>query len=115
MLKVVHLLCVSALLLLRTSNAAIGPVADLTIRNRDISPDGFLRSYVFTFCLFRTWSLISFSAVLAGGTFPGPVIRGVKGDRFKLNVIDRLKDARMLRSTSIVHCIAYRFPDKCLF
>lgn len=42
-------------------NAAIGPVTDLHIVNRNISPDGFTRP-----------------AVLAGGTFPGPVIRGKK-------------------------------------
>ena len=41
------------------SYAAIGPVADLEISNVDISPDGFTRA-----------------AVLAGGTFPGPLIRG---------------------------------------
>jgi hypothetical protein len=112
MLKVFHLLCASALLLLRPSNAAIGPTADLVIRNVDLSPDGFPRSYALTFCLCRTWSLTSFRTVLAGGTFPGPVIRGVKGDRFKLNVIDRLRDARMLRSTSIVRCNAYLLRDK---
>ncbi|GLB41438.1 putative multicopper oxidase family protein [Lyophyllum shimeji] len=63
---------------------AIGPVSDLVISNKVISPDGFERS-----------------AVLAGGTFPGPVIKGRRGDRFKLNVIDSLTDNTMLRSTSI--------------
>ena len=41
--------------------AAIGPVTDLTIVNKDISPDGVIRS-----------------SVLAGGTFPGPLIKGNK-------------------------------------
>ncbi|KAF8073914.1 laccase [Lyophyllum atratum] len=63
---------------------AIGPSTDLTIKNVVISPDGFTRS-----------------TVLANGIFPGPVIRGDKGDRFKINVIDSLTDPTMLRSTSI--------------
>ena len=41
--------------------AAIGPVTDLTIVNKDIKPDGVIRS-----------------AVLAGGTFTGPLIQGHK-------------------------------------
>ncbi|GLB41431.1 putative multicopper oxidase family protein [Lyophyllum shimeji] len=54
-----------------------------------IAPDGFSRS-----------------AVLAGGaadsvSFPGPLIKGNKGDRFQLNVIDSLTDGTMLKSTSI--------------
>ncbi|CAL1710124.1 unnamed protein product [Somion occarium] len=64
--------------------AAIGPVADLHIVNDNIAPDGFSRD-----------------VVLAGGTFPGPLITGHKGDNFKLNVIDDLTEASMLKSTSI--------------
>ncbi|KAJ6528614.1 laccase [Mycena vulgaris] len=65
--------------------AAIGPVANLEIVNKHISPDGFPRS-----------------AVLAGGTFPGPLIIGKKpGTNFKLNVVDKLTDSTMLKSTSI--------------
>nr|WGJ61556.1 laccase 15 precursor [Cerrena unicolor] len=64
--------------------AAIGPVADLHITDDTIAPDGFSRP-----------------AVLAGGGFPGPLITGNKGDAFKLNVIDELTDASMLKSTSI--------------
>lgn len=41
--------------------AAIGPVTDLHIVNADVAPDG-----------------ISRAAVLAGGTFPGPLIVGNK-------------------------------------
>ena len=44
-----------------TALAAIGPVTDLHIVNADIAPDG-----------------ISRAAVLAGGTFPGPLIVGNK-------------------------------------
>ncbi|TFK32885.1 Cupredoxin, partial [Crucibulum laeve] len=67
----------------------IGPIADLHIGNKVISPDGFNRS-----------------SVLAGTsatdlTFPGPLITGNKGDHFQLNVIDELTDTTMLRSTSI--------------
>nr|AFI41890.1 laccase 3 [Steccherinum murashkinskyi] len=66
------------------AKAAIGPFADLHISNSNISPDGFTRP-----------------AVLAGGTFPGPLIKGNKGDNFQLNVIDELTNEDMLKSTSI--------------
>jgi len=66
------------------ARAAIGPVADLHISNANIQPDGFTRP-----------------AVLAGGTFPGPLIKGNKGDHFELNVIDELDNEDMLKSTSI--------------
>ncbi|KAJ7632022.1 laccase 14 [Mycena rosella] len=72
----------------------------LEIVNKVISPDGYRRS-----------------AVLAGGTFPGPLIKGNKvcnfarrgpdkltssqGDRFMINVEDKLNDATMLTDTSI--------------
>nr|WGJ61553.1 laccase 12 precursor [Cerrena unicolor] len=64
--------------------AAIGPVADLHIVDASVAPDGFSRP-----------------AVLAGGTFPGPLITGKMGDTFKLNVIDDLTNEAMLKSTSI--------------
>ncbi|KAF9461471.1 laccase [Collybia nuda] len=69
--------------------AAIGPVADLHIVNKNISPDGFERP-----------------GVLAGETvdtasFPGPLIKGNKGDNFQLNVINGLTDPSMNTSTSI--------------
>lgn len=64
--------------------AAIGPVTDLQIVNKFISPDGFNRS-----------------TVLAGGTFPGPLITGCMGDNFKINVQDKLTNDTMERSTSI--------------
>ncbi|KAF5379393.1 hypothetical protein D9615_006644 [Tricholomella constricta] len=81
MLSAVHL--VYALSFLRAANA-IGPVSDLVISNKVISPDGFARS-----------------AVLAGGVFPGTPIIAKKGAHFKLNVIDTLTDNTMLRSTTI--------------
>ncbi|KAF8075317.1 laccase [Lyophyllum atratum] len=62
----------------------IGPVADLHIKNANVAPDGFMRS-----------------AVLAGESFPGPVISGNKGDEFRINVINELEDQTMLKSTSI--------------
>ncbi|KAF5316706.1 hypothetical protein D9619_006803 [Psilocybe cf. subviscida] len=64
--------------------ASIGPVATLNVANAVISPDGFSRS-----------------AVLAGGTFPGPVIAGTKGANFKLNVVNALTDITMDKVTSI--------------
>lgn len=75
--------------LFATAHAAIGPIADVHIVNKNIAPDGFTRS-----------------TVLAGGlansaTFPGPLISGIKGETFILNVIDSLTDTTMLRSTSI--------------
>ena len=60
--------------------AAIGPVANVHVRNKVISPDGFSRSYVL-FVRCRGSVLTFISAVLAGSTttnvgFPGPLIRG---------------------------------------
>ncbi|KAJ6549619.1 laccase [Mycena vulgaris] len=66
------------------SAVTIGPSASLEIVNKVISPDGFTRS-----------------TVLAGGTFPGPLIKGNKGDAFSINVEDKLTDTSMLVSTSI--------------
>nr|AXY79772.1 laccase [Lignosus rhinocerotis] len=64
--------------------AAVGPVTDLNIVNDNVSPDGFSRE-----------------AVLAGGTFPGPLITGQKNDNFKINVVDQLTNPTMLTATSI--------------
>ena len=50
-----------AIALATGSYAAIGPVTDLHIVNQNLAPDGFNRP-----------------TVLAGGTFPGPLIRGNK-------------------------------------
>ncbi|KAI0072148.1 laccase [Panus rudis PR-1116 ss-1] len=72
------------LLSLQHAHAAIGPIADLHIINADIAPDGFSRP-----------------AVLAGGTFPGPLIVGQKGGDLEINVHDDLTNADMFKSTSI--------------
>ncbi|KAG6917343.1 hypothetical protein DXG01_002914 [Tephrocybe rancida] len=45
--------------------------------------------------------LNDFSAVLAEGIFPGPVISGIKGDHFQVNVVNDLTDHSMDLSTSI--------------
>nr|AOX15702.1 laccase 1 [Trametes hirsuta] len=66
------------------AHAAIGPTADLTISNAEVSPDGFARQ-----------------AVVVNNVTPGPLVAGNKGDRFQLNVIDNLTNHTMLKSTSI--------------
>ncbi|KAL1750107.1 laccase [Schizophyllum commune] len=66
---------------------ALGPVGNLPIVNKEIAPD--VSSHV----VFRT--------VLANGKFPGELIKGTKGNTFKINVQDQLNDTRMLRSTTI--------------
>ncbi|THH32839.1 hypothetical protein EUX98_g1349 [Antrodiella citrinella] len=65
-------------------HASVGPVTQLQITNANISPDGFSRP-----------------AVLAGGTFPGSVISGNKGDNFQITVVNQLTDVSMLTDTSI--------------
>ncbi|KAJ7738957.1 laccase 1 [Mycena metata] len=57
-----------------TGAVMIGPAADIHLVNAEVSPDGFPRSY--------------------------GVLKGL-GDTFNLNVIDRLTDNTMLRSSSI--------------
>ncbi|OCH84564.1 laccase 2 [Obba rivulosa] len=82
-----NFLSLTALLALSFSSgtlAAIGPVTDLTITDASISPDGFERA-----------------AVLAGGTFPGPLITGNIGDNFQINVVNQLSNETMLESTTI--------------
>ncbi|KAG7447863.1 uncharacterized protein BT62DRAFT_844808, partial [Guyanagaster necrorhizus] len=63
---------------------SIRSIANMQIVNADIIPDGFNRG-----------------TVLAGGTFPGPLVKGNMGNRFKINIIDQLTDDMMLRSTNI--------------
>ncbi|THH00638.1 hypothetical protein EW026_g1910 [Hermanssonia centrifuga] len=65
-------------------HGAIGPIADLAIVNAEVNPDGFSRQ-----------------AVLAGGTFPGPVITGTKGANFQINVMDQLTNETMLKTTTV--------------
>nr|CAI56705.1 Lac2 protein [Phlebia radiata] len=66
------------------TNSGIGPVTDLRISNAVVSPDGFSRD-----------------AVVVQGQFPSPLIKGNKGDMFKLNVINQLQDTALNTSTSI--------------
>ncbi|KAI0771658.1 laccase B [Trametes elegans] len=73
-----------SLALSRTVNGAIGPVADLTLSNADISPDGFSRA-----------------AVVMNSVFPGPLVSGNKGDNFQINVVDNLTNSTMLKTTTI--------------
>ncbi|KAJ7488913.1 laccase 1 [Mycena latifolia] len=63
---------------------AIGPVSDIHLTNKQVSPDGFSRS-----------------SIVINGQFPAPLIKGNKGDHFRLNVIDGLTDASMPRASSI--------------
>ncbi|KAI0756298.1 laccase [Daedaleopsis nitida] len=72
------------LALVGSSLAAVGPAADLVISNARISTDGYPRD-----------------AIVVNGVYPAPLITGKKGDRFKLNVIDKLTNHTMLKSTSI--------------
>ncbi|KAJ7083793.1 Cupredoxin [Mycena epipterygia] len=56
----------------------------LDIVNAVLAPDGFTRS-----------------TVTANGTFPGPVIRAMKGDTLRVTVNNKLTDPTMRRSTSM--------------
>ncbi|OCB91779.1 laccase [Sanghuangporus baumii] len=69
---------------LSTSTLAGIVKRDLVIANANLSPDGFKRS-----------------TVVANGQFPAPLISGNLGDRFQINVIDKLTDSTMRRATSI--------------
>ncbi|KAG7443717.1 laccase [Guyanagaster necrorhizus] len=62
----------------------IGPVGDLVISNGNVNPDGFERL-----------------AALANSQIDGTLIRGNKGDTFKINVVNRLNNNTILQSTSI--------------
>jgi len=89
MLTALGPLCLYSLSLIGAVDAAIGPVRNVVIANKKISPDGYQRS-----------------ATLAGTTqdavvFPGPPIIATKGDQFSLNVINKLSDPVLLNSTSI--------------
>ncbi|KAI0720117.1 laccase [Cerioporus squamosus] len=64
--------------------AAVGPSADLVVTNKVISPDGFPRD-----------------AVVVNGVYPAPLITAKKGDQLRLNVIDKLTNHTMLKTTSI--------------
>ncbi|KAI9572538.1 laccase [Boletus coccyginus] len=69
-----------------TRSQTVGPVTNLTISNGMIAPDGFFRS-----------------TSLAGGTFPGPLIKAnkSKGEPFAINVVNELEDPEMWLTTSV--------------
>ncbi|KAG1740901.1 laccase [Suillus paluster] len=69
---------------LNSRSITLGPETDLVIANKLIAPDGFERS-----------------STLAGGTFPGPIIAAKKGDKFAINVVNKLTDDSMFKSTSV--------------
>ncbi|PAV19798.1 laccase [Pyrrhoderma noxium] len=58
--------------------------AELNVVNANLAPDGTQRS-----------------TVTVNGQFPGPLISGFKGDRFLINVRNRLSDPTMNRATSL--------------
>ncbi|KAI0278401.1 laccase [Russula aff. rugulosa BPL654] len=66
-------------------SAAIGPSANLPIVNRVIAPT----------------DIVARNASLAGDTFPGPLIKGNKGNSFAINVENNLTDNTMDLVTSI--------------
>ncbi|KAG2127516.1 laccase, partial [Suillus clintonianus] len=69
---------------LNSHSNILGPETNLIIANKVIAPDGFKRS-----------------STLAGGIFPGPIIAAQKGDKFAINVVNKLTDDAMFKSTSV--------------
>ncbi|KAJ7895124.1 hypothetical protein B0H13DRAFT_1624522 [Mycena leptocephala] len=67
------------------SGVTVGPVGEIVITNATVTLDGATRA-----------------AVLAGDSFPGPLVKGNKGDNFLLTVNNQQFDSTMLQSTSIV-------------
>ncbi|KAF9224239.1 Cu-oxidase-domain-containing protein [Gyrodon lividus] len=65
-------------------NVVTASDGELEIVNKVISPDGFARS-----------------TTLAGGVFPGPLIKAQKGDNFSINVVNKLYDPAMDLTTTI--------------
>ncbi|KAK0213788.1 laccase lcc5 [Armillaria fumosa] len=63
----------------------IGPVGDLVISNGEVSPDGFEPRY----------------AVLANLQIDRTLIRGNKGDKFRINVVNELDNNTYVESTSV--------------
>ncbi len=70
----------SLLLFLATTSWRLSAAIDLEIVNAQLAPDGFKRSFVLhRFIRARlTFFTNNRSTVLAGGTFPGPLIQGTK-------------------------------------
>jgi hypothetical protein len=81
----------------------------LSIVNKVIAPDGYPRSYVYSWHLAsHCLASLAFNffyflrAITPNGTFPGPTIKLQKGDRVNIPVHNALTDPGMRRSTSIV-------------
>ncbi|KAJ6577581.1 laccase lcc5 [Mycena capillaripes] len=66
------------------SGVTVGPIGEIVISNATVTLDGATRA-----------------AVLAGQSFPGPLVTGNKGDNFLLTVNNQQFDPTMLQSTSI--------------
>ncbi|KAF4574351.1 laccase [Pleurotus pulmonarius] len=82
------LACLAILAVTNVYGATVGNNADIYIANKVIAPDGFERSGVL-------------AGTAAGVEVIGPLVRGWKGNRFRLNVINQLSDSSMLKTTSI--------------
>ncbi|KAK0471426.1 laccase lcc5 [Armillaria novae-zelandiae] len=65
-------------------HGTIGPLGDLIISNGEVSPDGFDRY-----------------AVLVNSQIDNTLIRGNKGDKFRINVVNELDNNTYVESTSI--------------
>ncbi|EMD32497.1 laccase [Gelatoporia subvermispora B] len=73
-----------ALILSSGASAAIRPIQDLVLDNEVIAPDGFRRP-----------------AVVVNGSFPAPLLTAWKGDTVRFNVIDKLAQHLMNKTTTI--------------
>ncbi|KAF4600430.1 laccase [Pleurotus pulmonarius] len=82
------LACLAIFAVTNVYGATVGNNADIYIANKVIAPDGFERSGVL-------------AGTAAGVEVIGPLVRGWKGNRFRLNVINQLSDSSMLKTTSI--------------
>lgn len=71
------------------SGLTVGNTANLHLVSDTIAPDGYERDVTII-------GTTSHSA-----TFPGPVVRGQRGDRFRLNVIDELDNPAMHMEASV--------------
>ncbi|KAF5371470.1 hypothetical protein D9615_009594 [Tricholomella constricta] len=73
----------------------------LDIVNKDLAPDGFLRSKISPFMSsFATYPVLV-GTIVANGTYPGPPIFATKGQTLRVTVNNKLTDPTMRRSTSM--------------
>jgi hypothetical protein len=80
MLNLLSFIFLTFSLFTKANGASVGPSALLPITNANVTLDGFTRRWVYIAWHWITISShsSSISAVLAGGTFPGPTIEGNK-------------------------------------